>query len=132
MPDQALRRRASPYFRRLPCLKKCWSHGGLNVYAEGEVVRHSKASRVRGVGEGSGEYRGARRGRREHHRVREQGEVQPLQAMEPDEFGKLLSWAGAGGGDTEGLWSRGPFARRAECGRSSFADCGSDAARREA
>src|SRR5450759_1499966 len=33
MPDQALRRRASPYFRRLPCLKKCWSHGGLNVYA---------------------------------------------------------------------------------------------------
>jgi len=32
MPDQVLRGRASPYFRRLPCLKKCWSHGGLNVY----------------------------------------------------------------------------------------------------
>jgi len=36
MPDQALRRRASPYFRRLPCLKKCWSHGGLNVYKSDE------------------------------------------------------------------------------------------------
>ena len=36
MPDQALRRRASPYFRRLPCLKKCWSHGGLNVYINPE------------------------------------------------------------------------------------------------
>jgi len=37
MPDQVLRGRASPYFRRLPCLKKCWSHGGLNVYRRNEA-----------------------------------------------------------------------------------------------
>src|SRR5450759_3517856 len=45
MPDQALRRRASPYFRLLPCLKKCWSHGGLNVYDCTDELASAKPAR---------------------------------------------------------------------------------------
>ena len=40
-------------------------------------------------------------------------EGQPLQAVEPDVVGELLPRAGAGGGDTEGSWSRGQDARGA-------------------
>src|SRR5450759_3698750 len=53
MPDQALRRRASPYFRRLPCLKKCWSHGGLNVYQQKELAEARQASEWLRVGSSS-------------------------------------------------------------------------------
>jgi hypothetical protein len=49
MPDQALRGRASPYFRRLHCLKKCSSHGGLNVYSGTELEIRKKLIAERAV-----------------------------------------------------------------------------------
>ena len=49
-------------------------------------------------------------------RFRRQREGQPLQAVEPDEFGELLPRAGAGGGDTEGPWGRGQGVGGAEHG----------------
>ena len=92
----------------------------------------SKRLILRGVGEGPGQQRGAGRGRREHRRVRRQGEEQPLQAVEPDVLGQLPAGAGAGGPHTKGAWGGGQDARRAEHGRPGGPDRGGDAAGRDA
>src|SRR6266498_1629905 len=54
------------------------------------------------------------RGRREHRRVRQPGQEQPLQAVEQDERGQLPARAGARGGDTEGSGGQGVGC--AQCG----------------
>ena len=59
-------------------------------------------------------------------------EGQPLQALEPHEFGELLPRAGAGGGDTEGSRGRDQGARRAERGRPNRPDRSRQAAGGEA
>ena len=60
-------------------------------------------------------------------RVRVRSEEQPLQDLESDELGVLLSAPGAGGRDPEAAWRWGPFARRADGRRPGRADGGGHA-----
>ena len=68
---------------------------------------------VGGVQAGCGQQGCTGSGRGDPGRVRGRSEEQPLQDLEPDELGVLLSAPGASGGDTEAARWRGPLARRA-------------------
>src|SRR4051812_8098785 len=89
-----------------------------------EAVRDLQAGRGGGVCEGQ-EQEGSGWGRRGHGRaVRAGGEEQPVQAVEPDVVGKLLSRPGAVGGDPQEWGSGDEGPRSAYRSRSNSADGG--------
>ena len=74
------------------------------IYARSEVVCDFQTGSLASVSEGQGEPRRRRRGRGVDRSVREGLEEQPLQDLESDVFGQLLSTAGACRGDSESQW----------------------------
>ena len=80
---------------------------------EGQAVRDSQADGVGGVSAGCGQQGCPGSGRAGAGRVRGRSEGQPLQDLESDELGVLLSAPGQGGGDPQAARRRGPSARRA-------------------
>src|SRR6516225_11760354 len=71
------------------------------IYARSEVVRDLQAGGLGSVPEGQGKPRRRRGGRRVARSVREGLEEQPLQDLESNVLGQLLSTTGTGRGDPE-------------------------------
>ena len=88
----------------------------------GQAVCDSQADGLGGVAAGQGQQGRPGRGRAGARGVRGRSEEQPLQDLESDEFGVLLSAPGQGGGDPQAAWRRGPRARRADGRRQGRAD----------
>src|SRR5512132_2199903 len=79
-----------------------------------QAVRDSQADGVGGVPAGCGQQGCPGSGWAGPGGVRGRSEGQPLRDLESDEFGVLLSAPGAGGGEPQAAWRRGPFARCAD------------------
>jgi hypothetical protein len=79
-----------------------------------QAVRDSQADGLGGVAAGQGQQGRTRSGRAGSRGVRGRSCRQPLQGLEPDELGVLLSTPGQGGGD--------PQAARRGCPRAGRAD----------
>src|SRR3954464_3736926 len=95
--------------------------------AEREVVRDPQADGLGGVAAGQGQQGSAGSGRGGSGGVRGRSEGQPLQDLESDELGVLLSSGGQGGGDPQAARRRGPNAGRANDRGQGRADGGGHA-----
>ena len=90
--------------------------------AQGQAVCDSQVDGVGGVSAGCGQQGCPGSGRAGAGRVRGRSEGQPLQDLESDELGVLLSASGQGGGDPQAARRRGPSARRAHDLRQDRSD----------
>ena len=79
--------------------------------ARREAVRHPQTGSVGGVQAGGGQQGCCGCGRADAERVRGRSEEQPLQDLESDELGVVLSAPGQGGRDPQAARRWGPFAR---------------------
>lgn len=101
------------------------SAGGADGHAEAEAVRDFQGGGLASLPEGESQSGSRRRRWAVDRGVRRRPEEEPVQALESDVLGELLSTAGADGGDTEAGWTGDQSARRAHRGRPNRPDgCG--------
>src|SRR6516225_11817520 len=87
-----------------------WSHDQSNWKQEDldacdrQAVQHRQEAGVRSVSSGPIQWRGGWRGRSDHRAVRGRLEEQPLQDLEQNELGNLLSAAGARRPHSQKVW----------------------------
>src|SRR5262249_61122224 len=79
-----------------------------NAKAKGKAVCDSQVNGLGGVSAGRGQQGCPWGGWAGAGGVRSRSCGQPLQDLEPDEFGVLLSASGQGGRDPQAAWRRGP------------------------